>query len=81
MDRIEKALQKLTAKERKAVKEILRKVKQQELQGLDVKKLKGRKDVFRVREGDIRIMYRIESKDEIFILAIERRSEKTYKSA
>lgn len=42
------------------------------------KSLKGRKDIFRVRKGDVRIIYRIQ-KGEVFILAIERRSEKTYR--
>ncbi len=78
MDAIEKELRKLTNKERKRVKFILQKLSRGELNGLDIKKLKGRDDIFRIRKGDIRIMYRIHN-EEIFILAIERRNEKTYK--
>ena len=44
----------------------------------NIKKLKGREDIFRVRKGNLRIIYRIE-KEEIFILTVERRSEKTYR--
>lgn len=77
MDAIRKALKKLNARERERVKEILTKLLSGNLQGLDIRKLKGRNDVFRVRKGDLRIVYRQEDKS-IFILLIERRSEKTY---
>jgi len=78
MDKTEKALRKLTPKERKATRAILRKITQEQFEGLDIKRLKERDDIFRVRKGDIRIIYRKTDAD-IFILAIERRSEKTYK--
>ncbi|HEY4475427.1 MAG TPA: hypothetical protein VJB92_01760 [Candidatus Paceibacterota bacterium] len=79
MDRIEKAIQKLTEKERRAVRTLLGKVSRSEFQGLDVKKLKGHDHIFRIRKGSIRIIYRVGRDGEIFLLAIERRSEKTYK--
>ena len=78
MDKIEKALQKLTRRERAQVKRILQKISASDLGGLDVKKLKGRKDIFRVRVGMIRIIYQTR-KGRVFILAIERRSETTYR--
>jgi len=78
MDRIAKALAKLSGKEREWIKTILLKIKTGRLTGLDIKKLKGRDDIFRARQGDWRIIYRRQDK-EIFILGIERRSEKTYK--
>ena len=78
MDRVEKALAKLTPRERERVKEILEKISTGAAQGLNIKKLKGREDIFRVRKGGIRIIYR-SIKTKIFILAIGRRSEKTYR--
>ncbi len=78
MDKIKKALRKLTPKERGRVKKILEQLNSRNIGDLDIKKLKGRNDIFRARKGDIRIIYRIIEK-EIFILAVERRSEKTYK--
>ncbi|MCH8986948.1 hypothetical protein IIA94_02160 [Patescibacteria group bacterium] len=78
MDRIAKTLKRLNPKERKLVKEILYKIKKENFEGLQVKKLKKRNDIFRVRKGDLRILYRKE-KDKISILAIERKSENTYK--
>lgn len=80
MDAIEKILRKLNDRERRWVREILKKLQARRFDGLDVKKLKGRGDIFRARKGDVRIIYRASGEKEIFILAIERRSEKTYTS-
>jgi len=80
MDKIEKALKKLSQKEKKSVGDILEKLNKNNLIGLNVQKLKGREGIFRVRKGDIRIICRKTDDDKIFILAIERRSEKTYKN-
>ena len=77
MDTIQKALKKLTAKEREYVKEVLVKLGSGKTQGMDIKKLQGRDDIFRARKGDVRIVYRKQG-TAIFILLIERRSEKTY---
>ena len=79
MDKIKKALQKLTPKERKWVKEILRQLEAGQKMNLDIKKLKGRDDIFRVRKGDIRIIYRVDANGKLFILTIEKRKENTYK--
>jgi len=78
MDKIEKALVKLTEKERELIRSILQKLSQKKLTGLDVKRLKGYDDIFRIRKGDIRIIYQVR-KEKIFILSVERRSESTYK--
>ncbi len=77
MDAIKKALKKLSAKERAWIRDILVKLAAGRTQGLDIKKLQGRDDIFRVRKGDIRIVYRRNDRD-ISVLLIERRSEKTY---
>ncbi|MEX2033237.1 MAG: hypothetical protein WD889_01580 [Candidatus Colwellbacteria bacterium] len=79
MDKIEKALKRLTDRERRWVKEILKQLFAGDYKGLNITKLKGREDIFRARKGNIRIIYRLKNGD-IFILLIERRSEKTYKS-
>lgn len=78
MDKITKALTKLSAKEREVVKSILLRLREEQLAGLGIQKLKGRKDIFRVRKGRIRIVYRRTGAGTA-ILAIERRSETTYK--
>lgn len=78
MDKIEKAIRRLIPEEKRQIKRILLKLNCGDFSGLDIKKLTGREDIFRVRKGDIRIIYRVAEK-EIYILTIERRSEKTYK--
>ncbi|MBI2042443.1 MAG: hypothetical protein HYT21_01700 [Candidatus Nealsonbacteria bacterium] len=78
MDKVQKALGKLTGKERKKIKEILTKLKNRRIENLNIKKLKGRDDVFRIRKGKIRIIYRTDIKNNIFILSLERRSDTTY---
>lgn len=79
MDKITKALQKLSKKERKIVQRILLQLHSGSLIGLNIQKLSGHQDIFRVRKGDLRIIYQ-QRTGEIFILAIERRSEKTYRN-
>lgn len=79
MDKISKALKKLTDKECETVKYILSKLNRGETKEFDIKKLKGRNDIFRIRKGDIRIIYRVD-KEQVYLLAIERRNENTYKS-
>ena len=69
MDKIAKSLNRLNSKEKVIVKNILLKIKNGHLDHLDVKKLKGRNDIFRVRKGKIRIIYRLDRKgNNIYIL-------------
>ncbi|MDP2951529.1 MAG: hypothetical protein Q8N55_04045 [bacterium] len=77
MDRIEKALKKIREDEKKALKDLLLKINKGDLKGLDLKKLKVRDDIFRVRKGNFRIIFR-KDKDIIKILTLERRKENTY---
>lgn len=78
MDKIDKLLKKFSSKEKQQIKSILEKINLGKLQSLDLKKLKGYKDIFRIRKGDIRVIYRLDDENSISILAIERRSDKTY---
>ncbi|MEX1027131.1 MAG: type II toxin-antitoxin system RelE/ParE family toxin [Candidatus Paceibacterota bacterium] len=78
MDRIQKELQKLSAKEFAAVKEVIAKLESGVIDELHVKKLKGHTDIYRVRIGNIRVIYRV-GKEDIHLLAIRRRSDSTYR--
>lgn len=77
-DKIEKALRKLSEKERGRLKSLLLLIKSGTLNGLDLAKLKGTDDIYRVRKGDLRVIFRKTKDDVIMILAIERRSDTTY---
>lgn len=79
MDEIAKALKRLNGKERKLVRIVLGKILLGDFNGLNVKKLKGKKSIFRVRKSSLRIIFRIGKDKSVFILTIERRTEKTYK--
>ena len=78
MDKISKALDKLSAKEREVIKNILLKIRDNFFTGLDLKKLKNKDNIFRVRKGKIRIIFKMKKGEQISILTIERRSDKTY---
>lgn len=78
MDKIAKALESLSAKERGLIKSILLKIKGGILDSLDVKKLKNCEDIFRARKGKLRIIFRRLDDKNFSILAIERRSDNTY---
>ena len=79
MDKIDKALNKLSAEEKLEIKLVFIKLKSGNLRELNVKKLKGRDNIFRVRKENLRVIYRVEDR-EISILAVGRRHENTYKS-
>lgn len=77
MDKITKALKKLLPGEKAKVRKILQQIEQAKFSNLDLKKLKGRKDVFRVRQGRLRIIF-YKKDGMIKLLTIERRAETTY---
>ena len=78
MSDLGKFLSRFSKKERKVLEFLIDKVVSFKWRGLDIKKLKGYQDIYRIRKRDLRIIFRTKNKT-IFILAIERRSEKTYK--
>ncbi|HOI97160.1 MAG TPA: hypothetical protein PLA19_01495 [Candidatus Pacearchaeota archaeon] len=77
-DKIRKALDKLSSKERKAIDGLLVKIKNRQFDGLDWKKLKGRDDIYRVRKGEMRIIYRLNASGGVVVLEIGRRNDITY---
>ena len=77
MDKIAKSLKKLLPKEKEKLKQLLEKINRGAFVNLDVVKLKGKHDIYRVRQGDLRIIF-TRSDETIKILAVERRSDTTY---
>ncbi|MDQ1299538.1 MAG: hypothetical protein QG636_206 [Patescibacteria group bacterium] len=78
MDKISKLLKKLSAKEQERLEEILAVLMSEDSSSLDIKKLKGVDDVYRVRTGDLRVIFQKQG-GEIRILEISQRDESTYK--
>ncbi|MDQ5969598.1 MAG: hypothetical protein QG593_115 [Patescibacteria group bacterium] len=77
-DKIKKILAKLTLKEREIVKLLILRIKLDDIEGLNISQLKGHTDLFRVKKGRIRIVYR-KNEAKVLIVQIDRRNEKTYK--
>ena len=77
MDKISKILSKLNSKEKDQIKNIIKALQVGRFYNLDIKKLKGSSDIFRVRKGNVRVIYQIRS-NQVFILKVGRRKETTY---
>jgi mRNA-degrading endonuclease RelE of RelBE toxin-antitoxin system len=78
-DRITKLLAKLSPKERQKVQELIGLIVAGRYSNLDMKKLKGHECAYRVRKGDFRIIFTVAHHDDIRIIAIERRTDVTYR--
>ena len=78
MDRTDKFLNKLSGTESARVLKAISDILSEKTTGYSVKKLKGYRDVYRIRIGTIRIIYR-ELENDIEVLDIGRRNEKTYR--
>lgn len=79
MDKTEKFLRELQPKRRRQIMEVVEQILDREWKHLDIRKLKGYDHVYRVRKGDIRIIF-VDKQTDINVLSIERRDEDTYKN-
>ena len=77
MDKISKFLKKLPKDSRYRLEQLISQILIGDLSGLDVKKLKGEINLFRVRKGDLRIIF-LKTKDTVRIIDIDRRNDTTY---
>ena len=78
MDDVEKRIRKMPLPEQEAYRTLLRRIARDDLVGLDIKKLKGANNFFRVRVGDWRIVFTHRSGANE-ILHLGRRNESTYR--
>ncbi len=77
-DAVKKFLAKVSSKDRSILIGIMEKIQKGKTVGLQVKKLTGHSDIFRVRKGDFRTVYK-KKENDVVIIAVERRSEATYR--
>jgi len=77
MDKIKKFLKKLPEKQLRQILSVINKMEKGDFKGLDVKKLTGYKDIFRVRSRDIRLLFLREDQG-YRLISVEYRSDKTY---
>ena len=78
MNRIEKFIHNLAPKERWLIQETITRLGHRDLTGLDIKKLKGFSDLFRVRLGRIRIIFQMNAEISPRVLDISNRNDTTY---
>ena len=78
MNKIDKYIKRLRPKERVDILEILEQIQAGLLLGLDIKKLKGYDNYFRVRKGKTRIIFHLDKSGQPVINRVERRGENTY---
>lgn len=79
MDKVSKAIQKINSKDALKIADVLELLLENKVESLDIKKLKGHTDIFRIRVQNYRIIFK-RDKDTIQILYIGKRNEKTYKN-
>jgi mRNA-degrading endonuclease RelE of RelBE toxin-antitoxin system len=77
-DEITKFLAQLPPKQLGVVLKLMRSIETNNINLQDSKKLSGSKDIFRLRKGTFRIIYK-QNKNETVILSVTRRTEKTYR--
>ena len=78
MPTLKKLLSKFNKEDREFLEFLIDKIISLTWRGLDIKKLQGYQDIFRLRKGKIRIIF-AKDKKVISIINIERRSDKTYR--
>jgi len=79
MDKLQKALAKLSDREALFVEEVLFRFKARNYLGLNLIKLKGAKDLFRIKAGRLRIIFSMSS-NGVKLIDVGYRSEKTYRN-
>ncbi|MEK7528645.1 MAG: type II toxin-antitoxin system RelE/ParE family toxin [Patescibacteria group bacterium] len=77
VDTIKKLLKKISRKDRERISAIKESILNRKFENLDIKKLSGHKDLYRVRVGKYRLIFFDNGKD-LYICAIRRRNDVTY---
>lgn len=78
MDKINKTLLKVPIRQRRRIMKAVEKIANDQLSGLDVRKIKNTNNTYRARIGDYRIIFSKRRAGNI-INVIAKRDEKTYK--
>ena len=77
MNKIDKFLAKVDPKTRLLLEQIIFRILKNDTDTLDVKKLSGKKDMYRIRIGNVRILFE-KYKGKNFLHDLSYRSEQTY---
>lgn len=77
-DKLQKFVNKLSPKDRELLKLLVLRIKLDDTSGLDIKRLQGHADLFRLRKGRLRVVYR-KSIDEFRVVHMAMRDDQTYR--
>ncbi len=78
MNKLQKAIAKLPKEHKATFGLLMVRLLARDFLGLNITKLKGQKDIYRLRHGKLRIIFQIRN-DELLVLQLGLRSEKTYR--
>ena len=78
MNKLQKFLSKLNPEERIVANELIDKIISNNSVGLNVKKLKGSDNLYRIRKGDLRLIYLKNENGIISILDAGKKNDTTY---
>lgn len=79
MDKLQKALAKLPKQHRAIFDALMIKLLARDFLGLNIAKMKGYKDIYRVKHGRLRVIFKM-NQQGLFILEVGLRSERTYRN-
>ncbi len=79
MDKIDKALRKLSKSQKQQLLVAYARILAGDTTGLDFKKLKGYRGVYRLRIGRQRLVFQWDGKTDGTILQVSRRDDQTYR--
>lgn len=78
-DKIVKLLRKLPSRQLRLLLPVIQQIVDNDLEGLDVKTLKGHVGLYRVRVGNYRIIFTKQGSQQPKIISIAKRDENTYR--
>lgn len=79
MDKIDKTLLRIPDRHRRKILTTSKQIRTGKLEGLNLKKLRGSKDLFRVRVGKYRVIIQVRSGNNPVIIDVSKRDDRTYK--
>jgi len=80
MNRIDKFLARLNKEQLAVAKLLLRKIERSDFVNLRIKKLVGHHDLYRIREGRIRAIFRILQNGKTETISLDFKNDNTYKN-
>ena len=79
MNEVQKVLAKLPKEYKTSFDILMLRLLARDFMGLNIARLKGHKDIYRVKQGRLRVIYRMDGRN-LSVLEVGLRSEKTYRN-